>query len=261
MKLIRNLPNLLTLFNLFLGCLAIVYIFYDHLLIMDGQNNVFIDLGRMETAAFCVFIAAIIDFFDGFVARALRAESALGKQLDSLADMVTFGLVPGLFMYQLIARSYYASAKAFDYPILYYTAGFFLTLMSAVRLARFNTEPPSSTFTGLPTPSMAMFVAALPLVILQDELGLAAVLNNKWILLGLTALLGYLMVSRLPMLSLKLNGFSFQQNKWAFLLTGAALFTLVIGFFLFHLTFVLIPLIIIVYIILSFIKNLAENGI
>lgn len=222
MKLIRHLPNLLTLTNLFLGCMAIVYIYYDHLLIVDAKQNVYADMGRMEMAAFCVFAAAIIDFFDGFVARLLGVTSSIGKQLDSLADMVTFGLVPGLIMYQLIARSYYVSAEAFDYPIMYFTSGFFLTLMAAVRLARFNTEPETAGFSGLPSPSMALFVVSLPLIIFRNDAGLASMLTNKWVLLLITLLLGYLMVSRLPMPGLKLKGFAWEDNRWSYIifLTG-----------------------------------------
>jgi CDP-diacylglycerol--serine O-phosphatidyltransferase len=261
MRLIRNLPNLLTLLNLFLGCLAIVFIYYDHMLIMDSGKNIFIDLGKIETASLCLFLAAIIDFFDGFVARLLKAESAIGKQLDSLADMVTFGLVPGLIMYQLIARSYYISAEAFDYPILYFTSGFFLTLMAAYRLARFNTESSSSVFTGLPSPAMAIFIASLPLVLLQDRATIHSALSNKWILLTITFIFGYLMVSKLPMLSLKLHGWKVADNKWTYILVGICLFILLIGLLFLHLTFVLIPMIILAYILVSILKNIIENGI
>ena len=261
MKLLRNLPNLLTLLNLLLGCWAIVYIYYDHLLIMDAQRNVYVDMGRMQTAALFVMVAAVIDFFDGFVARLLRAQSAICQQLDSLADMVTFGLVPGFIMYQLIARSYYVSAEAFDYPILYYSAGFFLTLCAAWRLARFNTEQASTTFKGLPTPAMAIFVIALPLIIQNDEWGAAAWLSGKWVLMGIAFALGWLMTSRIPMISLKLHGFSYSANKWSYLLIGISVLTFIIAVSLFQLTFAAIPLVILVYIILSIIKNLIENGI
>ena len=140
MKFIKNLPNILTLFNLFLGCMAIVYLFNDHMVIMSGEREMFIDMGQIALACYCVFTAAIIDFFDGFVARLLKAQSEFGKQLDSLADMVTFGLVPGLIMYELIARSYYANYSSFDYPVLFYSAGFALTIFAAVRLAKFNLD-------------------------------------------------------------------------------------------------------------------------
>ena len=261
MRLIQHIPNLLTLLNLFLGCVALVYIYYDHMLIIDGQRNIFVDMGKMHIASFLVFLAAIIDFADGAVARLLKAESAIGKQLDSLADMVTFGLVPGVIMYNLIARSYYASAESFDYPILYFTAGFFLTLMAAYRLARFNTEETSVVFTGLPSPAMALFIASLPLVILNDVTGLNAILSNKWTLLLITLSLGYLMVSNIPMLSLKLRGLGFKENRWAYILISISSLVILSGIFIFNLTFVLIPVIIILYILLSIVKNLFEHGI
>jgi CDP-diacylglycerol--serine O-phosphatidyltransferase len=120
MYIIRNLPNLLTLFNLFLGCLAILFYFNTPFLVSGTTDitNTYtvrnINLGNIDFACYCIFIAAVIDFFDGFVARWLKIESELGRQLDSLADMVTFGLVPGLIMTQLIAFSFYTSEHAFE---------------------------------------------------------------------------------------------------------------------------------------------------
>lgn len=262
MRLIKNLPNILTLFNLFLGCLAIIYIFYDHVIIIDVQRNTYIDMGKIQIASICIFIAAIIDFFDGFVARALDAKSAIGKQLDSLADMVTFGVVPGIMMYQLIARSYYASADAFDYPILYYAIGFALTLGAAYRLAKFNIDTRQATaFLGMPTPAMAIFIAAIPILIIRDEFNLAVFFNNKWILMAIVILLTYLMVSEIPMLSLKMSSLGWKENKWTYLLIIKSIAISLICLLFLHSVFIILPVIIITYILLSISKNIIEHGI
>lgn len=261
MKLVQNLPNILTLFNLFLGCMGVVYLFNDHMVIMTGKQEFFIDMGLINLACYCVMLAGVVDFFDGFVARALKVESELGKQLDSLADVVTFGLVPGLIMYQLLARAYYAHYNAFDYPILYFSAGFLLTIFAAVRLAKFNIDPRQKTgFLGLPTPAMAMIIVSLPPMILRNELGIVSTMQNHWVLLGLIILLSYLMMSEIPMLSLKFKSFGWQENQWVY---GLILLCVLVGFagiFIFHVLFAIIPILLFLYIIISITKNIKENG-
>lgn len=253
---------MLTLFNLFLGCMGVVYLFNDHMVIMSGERDMFIDMGQIHLACYCVFAAGVIDFFDGFIARMLKVQSELGKQLDSLADMVTFGLLPGLIMYELMARSYYTSYHAFDYPILFYASGFALTIFAAVRLAKFNLDKRQETeFRGLPSPSMAFFIVSLPLMMLRNEMGLNSLLSNSWVLLLLIALLSYLMVSDIRMLSLKLKSLKIEENQWLFgllLLAGIIAFA---GIFLFQVYFAIIPIIILLYIIISIAKNISENGI
>ncbi len=262
MGFIKNLPNLLTLFNLFLGCMAIVYLFNDHMVIIDAGKNMLIDMGNVVLASYCIFLAAIIDFCDGFVARLLRAESALGKQLDTLADMVTFGLVPGIIMYQLIARSYYASYDAFDYPVLYYAVGFAITLFAALRLARFNIdENQQYEFKGLPVPSVALIIAALPVIILRDEWNMATILSNKWWLILIVILLCYLMVSNIAMPALKFSSFKLSDNKWQVIIILAAALICIAGLVAFNILFLIIPLIVISYILISITKNIAEHGI
>lgn len=261
MRLIQNLPNLMTLFNLFLGCMGVVYLFNDHMVIMSGNQDLFVDLGLIHLTCYCVMLAGVVDFFDGFVARMLKVQSELGKQLDSLADMVTFGLVPGLIMYELLARAYYAHYNSFDYPILYYSTGFLVTIFAALRLAKFNIDSRQATeFRGLPSPSMAMVVVSLPLIIIRDEMQLTDLLTNQWVLLGITVLLSYLMVSDIPMLSLKIKSFKFQDNQWIFGLILIAIVVLLLGVFVFKLLFAVIPIIIFAYILLSITKNITENG-
>jgi len=261
-NLVKNIPNMLTLFNLFLGCMGVVYLFNDHMVIMSGERDMFIDMGQIHLACYCVFLAGIIDFFDGFIARLLKVQSELGKQLDSLADMVTFGLLPGLIMYELMARAYYANYEAFDYPILFYASGFALTIFAAVRLGKFNIDKrQENEFRGLPSPSMAFFVVALPLIIIRDEMGLTTLLTNSWILLLIIALLSYLMVSDIRMLSLKLKSMKVDENQWLFGLILLSIIIAFAGIFLFQVYFAIIPIIILLYIIISIAKNISENGI
>lgn len=262
MKFIKNLPNILTLFNLFLGCMAIVYLYNDHMVIMNDKRETFIDMGQIQLSCYCVFLAAIIDFFDGFVARLLRAQSPIGGQLDSLADMVTFGVVPGLIMYELLARSYYANYDAFDYPVLFYSAGFLVTLCGAWRLAKFNTDArQTDEFRGLPIPSMALIVVSLPMILLHHELNAEKMLNNNYFLLGVIVLLSYLMVSDVRMLSLKIKSLKFEENEWLYALLLLSVAAIFLGIFVFHILFGVIPIVLIIYILLSITKNIKENGI
>lgn len=236
--------------------------FNDHMVIMSGNEDFYIDMGLIHISCYCVMLAGVVDFFDGFVARLLKVESALGKQLDSLADMVTFGLLPGLIMYNLLARAYYAHYNAFDYPILYFSAGFLLTLFAAVRLGRFNLdERQKFGFIGLPTPAMAMIIVSLPLMLLRNEMGMTTLLQNHWVLLGLIILLCYLMVSEIPMLSLKFKSFKWQDNQWVYGLILISIAVAFAGIFIFQILFSVIPLILFIYILISITKNISENGI
>lgn len=262
MGLIKNIPNILTLFNLFLGCVAVVYLYNDHMVIMSDNKNMFIDMGQIQLACYCVFTAALIDFFDGFIARLLKVQSKLGQQLDSLADMVTFGFVPGLIMYELIARSYYSNYNSFDYPILFYCIAFAVTIFAAIRLAKFNIDERQTTeFIGLPTPSMALIVVSLPLIILRNEMELTSLLTKNWFLISLVILLSYLMVSNINMLSLKIKSLKLKDNQWLFGLILLSIVTIFLGIFIFHILFAVIPIIIILYILISITKNISENGI
>ncbi len=258
-KIIRQIPNFFTLANLFIGCMAIVYLYYDHLYIYVGGKVAAVDMPRVAMACYLVFAAAALDFVDGFLARVLRAQSEMGKQLDSLADLVTFGLVPGLMLFQLTAQAYYVSYDAFSVPIALFATGFAVTLGAAWRLARFNIDDtPRSGFSGLPTPAMAMFVASLPLIVLSDTGSVGELLNNKWVLIGISAGLTALMTSDLPLLSLKFGRFSLKEYPWQIggMLSGWAL--LLIAIFILKLGWLSIPLCFFWYLALSIGHNLSR---
>ncbi|ETZ23455.1 CDP-diacylglycerol--serine O-phosphatidyltransferase [Pedobacter sp. V48] len=215
----KHIPNAITCANLFSGCIGIVYAFN----------------GALETAAYFVLLSGIFDFFDGFAARLLNVKSNIGKDLDSLADMVSFGFLPGVVMYQLLSQSDYAS------PYLPYLA-FIITIFSALRLAKFNNDTrQTEDFIGLNTPMNTLFIVSLPFI----QKDYPSVINSTLLLIGLTALLSWLLVSEIRIFSLKFGSTSWAQNKikYIFLIISALLLP--------FLKFAAVPFILILYIGLS----------
>ncbi len=194
------LPNLLTLCNLFCGCLALVFILSE----------------RPFPALFCLGLALIFDLLDGLIARALMQANELGKQLDSLADVVSFGVVPGAMYYQLLGHLQISE----NLPFIAF-AGFLFPLFGALRLARFNIEHLQKThFTGLPIPSAALFVAGLYLIAHSTSCTqCASMFINPYVVLFSLLLLCWLMVSNLPHFSFKMKKISWQghQVQWIYL--------------------------------------------
>jgi CDP-diacylglycerol--serine O-phosphatidyltransferase len=210
----RHLPNALTCVNLLCGCLALTFIFQ----------------GNLVAGAYLVAIAAVADFFDGLLARALRVSSPIGKDLDSLADMVSFGVVPGAIIYHLLLttasstshRDYLPSTWSSDYLLAY--VGFIVTIFSALRLAKFNNDTRQTTsFIGLPTPACTLVVASLPLILANDAFGLRNFILNPLVLIGLTVLLSGLLVAELPLFALKFKNLQWRGNRRRFIFVGLAL--------------------------------------
>ncbi len=230
----KHLPNAITCLNLLCGCLALKFIF-------DGQ---------LELGAWFVAAAAVADFADGLVARALRVSSAIGKDLDSLADMVSFGVVPGAILFKLLSMD--ASLAAGAWHWLPY-AGFTVSIFSALRLAKFNNDTRQTTsFIGLPTPACTLVVASLPLILTYDQYGLSGFILNPWLLLGLTVLLSGLLVAELPLFALKFKNLRWGDNRrrFLFLLLAAALVVL--------LRAAAVPLVVLLYVLLS-VPKMAER--
>ena len=201
--------------------------------------------GLLIWAAALIWIGAIFDFIDGFSARWLKQYSDIGKQLDSLADIVTFGVLPSSILFV------YLQAET-EFLLLPYTA-YLITIFSALRLAKFNVdERQAREFLGLPTPASAIFVSALPFVEYQHP-SIFFIAAQGWVLLTIIALLCFLMVSSLPMLSLKFEGAGWNYNKPRFFL--------IITSVVFLMTFQTfgIPLIIVLYVFLSFVKWIARK--
>ena len=211
----RHLPNILTCINLLCGCLALTFIFQHQLVI----------------GAYLVGIAAVADFFDGLLARALRVSSPIGKDLDSLADMVSFGVVPGAIMYQLLQLPFQGQSRAKAYlPVISDTAfllpclAFIITIFSALRLAKFNNDTRQTTsFIGLPTPACTLVVASLPLILANDIFSLAGIILNPWLLVGLTVVLSGLLVAELPLFAMKFKNFRWLGNRRRFIFMVLAL--------------------------------------
>lgn len=204
----RHLPNALTCLNLLCGCLALTFIFR----------------GELVTGAYLVGAAAVADFFDGLLARALRVSSPIGKDLDSLADMVSFGVVPGALMFKLLGMAEGAAASYLAFAAVLPFGAFLITIFSALRLAKFNNDTRQTTsFIGLPTPACTLVVAALPLILAGNELGLHALILNPWLLLGLTVVLSGLLVAELPLFALKFKNLRWRGNRRRLIFVGLAL--------------------------------------
>lgn len=225
----QHIPNAITCLNLFSGCVGVVLAF-DGLLIEAG---------------YAILIAAIFDFLDGLFARLLHVTSPTGKELDSLADMVSFGFLPSVIIFKMLNAT---PAVAYGGQWIQYSA-FLITIFSALRLAKFNLDTRQSTvFIGLPTPACALFILSLPHIALSKDPILSAYVENPLILITLTLALSFLLISEIPLMSLKFKDFSINNNLYRYLLLVCA-FILI---FVLHLT--AIPLIIILYVILSLVQ-------
>lgn len=215
----RHIPNAITCANLFSGCIGIVFAFK----------------GDLQTAAYFVILSGIFDFFDGMVARLLNVKSAIGKDLDSLADMVSFGFLPGVIMFQLLKTSDYTSEYL---PYL----GFFITVFSALRLAKFNNdERQTEDFIGLNTPMNTLFICSLPFIATDYP----QVIGSTMLLVAITAITSFLLISEIKIFSLKFSDLSWAKNKikFIFLMISAVLIAV--------LQFAAIPFVLVLYISLS----------
>lgn len=232
MRFKNNIPNLITLLNLVSGSIAIFMALSGEMLIASGF----------------IFLAAILDFLDGQVARLIHAKSGIGAQLDSLADVISFGLAPSAIMYQLILQNPGNLSGSNDFAEFLPYASLLLVACGAYRLARFNTDPGQEVeFKGLPVPATGLFIAALPLILYQyrETEGLIDFLRNDYFLLALLLFLSWLMVSNIPMMSLKFKSIKWKGNAYRFILLGSSVILII--FFLYS----AVPMIIFLYIILS----------
>lgn len=249
MNIKKHIPNLLTLGNLLCGTIATI-----------AAVN-----GDYLTAASLVVLGIVFDFFDGFAARLLNVSGELGKQLDSLADMVTSGVVPGIIMYNLINVNdrYFLFPKAQEKTselltsslIPYEFIGLLLTLAACYRLANFNIDTrQSDSFIGLPTPAMSLFVIALPLIPMYSENQFFIdLVQNNYFLIGVTFVLSFLMNAEIPLFSLKFKTFGVKENllKYVFLIASLVM--------ILALEVISIPAIIILYVVLSIGSNLSKK--
>jgi CDP-diacylglycerol--serine O-phosphatidyltransferase len=247
----KQIPNLFTLINLFLGATAIILILQtgQTIAFINNEGYTMVDLPEKITwGALLIFCAAIVDFLDGFVARLLKATSPMGKQLDSLSDVVSFGVAPALIIYQLLRISYAQEEKGLDISIAFLLPALIFACAAAWRLARFNLdESQQYSFKGLPTPAAGLFVASLPLILTfpPDLINITDFILNKWVLYLIIVLLSFLMVSNLSLMSFKFKDFGLKNNlpKYVLIIIG-----ILAGIFL-H--WIAVPILLVAYVIVS----------
>lgn len=243
MNIKKHIPNAITCCNLLCGCIAIV----------QAMN------GNLVWAAYLVGLAAIFDFFDGFAARLLKVSSPIGKDLDSLADMVTFGVVPGIVMFQMIRLGLNLDKEGFSIIDTYRWLTYFpfiIIVFSAIRLAKFNNDTrQSDSFIGLPTPANAIIILSIPLIANWDvSFSYEAYhehrsLLNPYVLCLMSCILSVLLVAELPLFALKFKHFKWKGNEVRFI------FLMLCVLMLATLQLVGIPLCIVLYVLMSVINN------
>ncbi len=253
----KHIPNFFTLLNLFFGCIAIVFALQTESVIMyvndEYSGSSFNIPEKLTWAAVFIGLAGIVDFLDGFVARLLRATSDIGKHLDSLSDVVSFGVAPATILYQLLRLSFAREENGLEIAIGWLIPAFVLSCAAAYRLAKFNIEESQSyDFTGLPTPAVGLLIASFPLILHFNAatFGIGSILINKWLLYGLILLLSYLMISNIPFIGLKFKDYTLKNNLPKLILIVTALVSAV------FLQWIAVPVIFIIYSILSLVyKN------
>ena len=245
--MIKQIPNLFTLLNLLFGCLAVIFVLQTgESLITESEAGNFVPQlpEKIWWGSAFIGLAAVVDFLDGFVARAFNATSEMGKQLDSLADVVSFGVAPGIILYQLLRISFVQEENGLDVSIWALIPALIFPLAAAWRLARFNiAENVTADFTGVPSPAAGLFVASLPLILFYDYYNISAVLVNRWVLYAITFVLSYLMISKAKFMALKFGKSSNNLPKIILVIIA-----LVAAFFL---QWLAVPVVFLVYLILS----------
>ena len=241
MSIKKHIPNIVTLGNLFCGTLAAIFAVGGH----------------FEMTALFVALGIFLDFFDGFFARVLKVSGELGKQLDSLADMVTSGVVPGIVLFVLLGNNQqlpYDIHAEFKISMGLPLIGLLVTLSACYRLAKFNLDTrQSESFIGLPTPAMSLFIVSLPLVQMHSEIDFVKdLIGNNYFLIGITILFSFLMNSALRLFSLKFKNYGVRENLFKYILIVLSIILLM------SFEYLAVPLIIMCYVLLSMIKNMKK---
>lgn len=238
-QIMKQIPNFFTLLNLFFGCIAIVYIMQ-----VDSGIVALNDAGvaevvfpeKMAFGALFIFFAAAVDFFDGFFARMLKAATDKGKQLDSLSDVVSFGVAPGMILYQLLRLGYAQNENALNTSFALLLPAFLFTCAVAWRLAKFNVSTnQSDSFKGVPSPAAGLVVASFPLIIWYADtnplswkasLHIPQLFINVWLLYAVIILLSYLMTCNRTFIAIKFKDYSLKNNLLKYILIALSLICL-----------------------------------
>lgn len=240
----QHIPNLLTLMNICSGFISIICVFYRNL----------------EYAALCIIIAAVFDFFDGFVARMLKATSEKGKVLDSLSDVVSFGVAPAAIIFMIIQYSLGQTESGFNFYSTSFTDRLFLfssvifLIASALRLAAFTAQENAYIFYGLPTPAASLFFVGLALIISDPcENSISEWILKLYVIIPSLLLISILMVSKIQFVSFKFKNPGFRQNTLQYILIFISIILLI-----FLKKFAISP-ILIIYIIVSIVNHIINK--
>ncbi len=240
LSIFKHIPNLITLGNLSIGILAILFAFG----------------GKLSTASTCIILGIFLDFLDGFFARLIKVNSEIGKQLDSLADLITFGLAPSIIVFQLLffleTKSYFCVTNNLNDYYTHYLPyiAFLIPLFSAYRLAKFNIDSRQrNVFIGMPTPANALFFISIPYIVEYGEGFMYDLIYRKEIIIICVITLSLLMISELRLITLKFKSTCWSENKYRYILILSSVILLLL------LRFEAIPIILILYIILSIINK------
>jgi len=249
----KFVPNLFTLLNLFFGCVAIVMVMQNGLVITPSAKCALLLLlpEKIYLASLFIAIAAVVDFLDGFVARLFKASSELGKQLDSLADVVSFGVAPAMIVYQFLRLAYAQQPDGLSVWFGWLLPAFIIPCAGAYRLGRYNLDNSQSvSFKGVPIPAVGMLIAAFPLIYWYANNGwVSGLLLSPWFWYAVIAVVSWLMASTLPMMALKFSKDASGANKYKIGLVVFAIAALVL------LKWIAVPLIFLVYVLLSIVTR------
>ncbi|MEM7101550.1 MAG: CDP-alcohol phosphatidyltransferase family protein [Bacteroidota bacterium] len=236
----RYIPNIITLLNLLCGCIALVCIFYHEFF-----------------AVFAVMLVAFLaDFFDGAAARLLKVHSEMGAELDSLADMISFGMVPGAIMYVLLANAFEPDTHLVSGLTWAAIPGFLVTVFSALRLGKFNLDTrQSSGFMGLATPASTVYILGLYLIYYHNPMGLRDLAGSPWLLYTSTIAICYLLIADIPMFSFKYKHMKWRGNEVRFIYISLCVILLV------TLQLVSIPILVFLYVLISIISHVLGKNI
>jgi CDP-diacylglycerol--serine O-phosphatidyltransferase len=249
----KQVPNLFTLLNLLFGCLAIVMILQPGLTIsIDSSGQQMVEVPqKIYWASVYIGLAAVIDFLDGLVARLIKGSSEMGKQLDSLADAVSFGVAPGMIAFEFLRLSYASQQNGLNVNMLCLLPAFLIPCAGAYRLARFNIDPEQSYgFKGVPIPAAGLLIAAFPLIYwFSSATWVINTMQNKWFWYAVIVVVSYLMISTLPMMAMKFKGITVKKMMPFIIL---AVIGIVTGFIFGWLA---VPVTFIAYVLLSLLTH------
>ena len=250
----RQIPNIFTLINLVFGCIAIILILQtgESIVNLDQSGAIYLNFPeKIGQGALFIFAAAIVDFFDGFFARMLKANSEKGKQLDSLCDVVSFGVAPGMILFQLLRMGYAQGNEGMDVPVIALLPAFIFSMAVAWRLAKFNISTNQTySFRGVPSPAAGLLIASFPLIIwYSNYFNIQTLFINIWFLYFVIIACSYLMVSNHSFMAMKFTDLTIKNNLLKYVLVVLAILAIIV------LQWLAVPVIFVLYVIFSLLSK------